>query len=165
MRPLPLLLLSLACRPDPVDGTCDPTALPDIDPVSTLTATVVLDPALPVTSDLNPATPEGLLAAEEAGLGGWSEGPGEPRLRRDDLAPGMGTGERRSLALILHQSDAQIADAEAALTPAQGDRIARAADYWLSRHPVYLERQVGLDAVLIVPRRWPRHIPNALDRM
>lgn len=56
-------------------------------------------------------------------------------------------------------------DAEAALTPAQGDRIARAADYWLARHPAYLERQVGLDAVLVVPRRWPRHIPNALDRM
>jgi putative endonuclease len=56
-------------------------------------------------------------------------------------------------------------DAEAALTPAQGDRIARAADYWLARHPTYLERQVGLDAVLVVPRRWPRHIPNALDRM
>ena len=56
-------------------------------------------------------------------------------------------------------------DAEAALAPVQGDRIARAADYWLARHVAYLEREVGLDAVLVVPRRWPRHIPNALDRM
>jgi putative endonuclease len=56
-------------------------------------------------------------------------------------------------------------DAEAALTPAQGDRIARAADYWLSRHPHYLQRNVGLDAVLVTARGWPRHIPNALDRV
>ncbi len=56
-------------------------------------------------------------------------------------------------------------DAEAALTPHQGDRIGRAADYWLSRHPAYLQREVGLDAVLVTPRGWPRHIPNALDRM
>lgn len=56
-------------------------------------------------------------------------------------------------------------DAEAALTPAQGDRIARAADYWLSKHPHYLQRDVGLDAVLVTARGWPRHIPNALDRM
>lgn len=56
-------------------------------------------------------------------------------------------------------------DAEASLTPHQGDRIARAADYWLSKNPRYLQREVGLDAVLVTARRWPRHIPNALDRM
>ncbi len=55
-------------------------------------------------------------------------------------------------------------DAEAALTPAQARRIADAADYWLARHPRYLEREVGLDAVLVVPWRLPRHIRNALDR-
>lgn len=55
-------------------------------------------------------------------------------------------------------------DAEAALTPHQGDRIGRAADYWLSKHPAYLHSEVGLDAVLVTPRGWPRHIPNALDR-
>ncbi len=55
-------------------------------------------------------------------------------------------------------------DAEAALTPHQGDRIGRAADYWLSKHPAYLHREVGLDAVLVTARGWPRHIPNALDR-
>jgi len=72
---------------------------------------------------------------------------------------------RDRIAFVEVKHRATLADAEAALTPAQGDRIARAADYWLSRHPAYLERQVGLDAVLIMPRRWPRHIPNALDRM
>ena len=72
---------------------------------------------------------------------------------------------RDRIAFVEVKHRATIADAEPALTPAQGDRIARAADYWLSRHPAYLERQVGLDAVFIVPRRWPSHIPNALDRM
>jgi putative endonuclease len=72
---------------------------------------------------------------------------------------------RDRVAFVEVKRRTTLADAEASLTPAQGDRIARAADYWLSRHPAYLDRQVGLDAVLIVPRRWPRHIPNALDRM
>lgn len=56
-------------------------------------------------------------------------------------------------------------EVEAALTPAQGDRIGRAADYWLSKHPRYMQREVGLDAVLVTARDWPQHIPNALDRM
>ena len=58
-----------------------------------------------------------------------------------------------------------MADAQAALTPAQGARIARAADHWLAQHPAYLGREVGLDAILVTGRGWPRHIPNALDRM
>jgi putative endonuclease len=54
-------------------------------------------------------------------------------------------------------------DAEAALTPHQAGRIGRAADYWIARHPAYQDREIGLDAVLVLPRRWPMHIPNALD--
>jgi putative endonuclease len=72
---------------------------------------------------------------------------------------------RGRIAFIEVKRRSTIADAEAALTPAQGDRIARAADYWLSRHPAYLDREVGLDAVLVTAHGWPRHIPNALDRM
>jgi putative endonuclease len=56
-----------------------------------------------------------------------------------------------------------LADAEASLTPHQGSRIGRAADDWLARRPAYRDREIGLDAVLVVPRRWPRHVPNALD--
>jgi putative endonuclease len=69
------------------------------------------------------------------------------------------------LAFVEVKRRAGRADAEAALTPAQGTRIARAADYWLSRHPAYLDRAIGLDAVLVTGRGWPRHIPNALDQM
>lgn len=72
---------------------------------------------------------------------------------------------RDRIAFVEVKRRTTLADAEASLSPAQGARIARAADYWLSRHPAYLERPVGLDAVLVTPRGWPRHIPNALDRM
>lgn len=58
-----------------------------------------------------------------------------------------------------------LSDAEAALTPAQAARIGRAADHWLAHHSAYMTRPVGLDAVLVTARGWPRHIPNALDRM
>ena len=54
-------------------------------------------------------------------------------------------------------------DAEASLTPAQEARLGRAADHWLAHHPRYLQREVGLDAVLVTARGWPLHIPNALD--
>ncbi len=55
--------------------------------------------------------------------------------------------------------------AESSLTPHQAGRIGRAADYWIARRPAFQTHEIGLDAVLVVPRRWPRHIPNALDRV
>ena len=54
------------------------------------------------------------------------------------------------------------ADAEAALITRQRARIARAAEFWVSRHPSYTEHEQGLDAVLVVPGRLPKHLPNAL---
>jgi putative endonuclease len=72
---------------------------------------------------------------------------------------------RDRIAFVEVKRRKTVADAEAALTPAQGARMSRAADYWLALHPRYLERDVGLDAVLVTARGWPRHIPNALDRM
>lgn len=55
--------------------------------------------------------------------------------------------------------------AEAALTPHQAARIGRAADHWLDRNPARRKSEIGLDAILVVPGRWPIHIPNALDRL
>ena len=72
---------------------------------------------------------------------------------------------RDRIAFVEVKRRTTTADAQASLTPAQAARIARAADYWLSKHPHYLQREVGLDAVLVTPRGWPRHIPNALDRI
>ncbi len=70
---------------------------------------------------------------------------------------------RNRIAFVEVKRRKTLADAEASLTPHQAGRIARAADAWLATRPGYLEREIGLDAVLVVPGHWPRHVPNALD--
>lgn len=67
------------------------------------------------------------------------------------------------LAFVEVKRRSTLADAEASLTPLQAGRIARAADYWLKRNPAYRDHEIGLDAIFVLPRRWPRHLPNALD--
>jgi putative endonuclease len=54
-------------------------------------------------------------------------------------------------------------EAEAALTQYQARRIVRAAEYWMSRNARYRDHARGLDAVLVVPRRLPAHLPDALQ--
>lgn len=53
-------------------------------------------------------------------------------------------------------------DAEAAVKGSQADRIRNAAEYWLAYRPRYHDHEQGYDLVLLVPRRWPRHIENGL---
>jgi putative endonuclease len=67
------------------------------------------------------------------------------------------------LAFVEVKRRQTFSDAEAALTPHQAGRIASAADHWLDRHPAFRDHEIGLDAVLVVPLRLPRHVPNALD--
>lgn len=55
------------------------------------------------------------------------------------------------------------AEAEAALTPYQARRMARAAEFWVGRNARYREHDRGLDALLVVPRRLPEHLPDALQ--
>ncbi len=52
--------------------------------------------------------------------------------------------------------------AEAAIGERQAGRIRAAADFWLAHRPRYHEHEQGFDLVLLVPRHWPRHIPNGL---
>jgi putative endonuclease len=54
------------------------------------------------------------------------------------------------------------ADAEAAVGGQQAARIRNAADYWLAYRPRYHGHEQGYDLVLLIPRRWPRHIENGL---
>jgi len=68
----------------------------------------------------------------------------------------------RRLAFVEVKRRTSLADAEAALTPRQAGRIARAADYWLARNTAFQQHEIGLDAILIVPRHWPRHLLHAL---
>ncbi|HMV66618.1 MAG TPA: metallophosphoesterase, partial [Myxococcota bacterium] len=53
-------------------------------------------------------------------------GPGEPRLLRDELLPGYAppSSGRRSLWLVLHESDAQLADAESPTRMVSTDAVA-----------------------------------------
>jgi putative endonuclease len=69
----------------------------------------------------------------------------------------------KRLAFVEVKRRATRLEAEAALTPYQARRIVRAAAYWVSRHPRYRDHDRGLDAILVVPRRLPAHLPDALQ--
>ena len=69
----------------------------------------------------------------------------------------------RRLAFVEVKRRATRAEAEAALTPHQARRIVRAAAHWVSRHPRYRDHDRGLDAILVLPGRWPVHLPDALQ--
>jgi len=69
----------------------------------------------------------------------------------------------KRLAFLEVKRRASLAEAEAALTPHQAGRIARAAEFWVARHPAFQDHEQGLDAVLVLPRRLPVHLPNALQ--
>lgn len=68
----------------------------------------------------------------------------------------------RRLAFVEVKRRATQLEAEAALTPRQAGRIARAAEFWVSRHAAFREHDRGLDAVLVLPGRLPMHLPDAL---
>lgn len=69
----------------------------------------------------------------------------------------------RRLAFVEVKRRSNIEAAEAAKTMRQAQRIARAAEQWVWRHPAYRDYEIGLDAMLIVPGHLPRHQPNALQ--
>jgi len=66
------------------------------------------------------------------------------------------------LAFVEVKRRRTLSDAAAAITPLQSERIARAAEHWISRRPRYGDHELGLDIVLVAPWRWPRHRENAL---
>ena len=48
-----------------------------------------------------------------------------------------------------------------AITARQRSRIARAAALYLGAHPALRHKAVRFDAILVTPRRWPRHVTDA----
>jgi len=48
-----------------------------------------------------------------------------------------------------------------AITGRQRARIARAAALYLGAHPALRHKAVRFDAILVTPRRWPRHLKDA----
>jgi putative endonuclease len=69
---------------------------------------------------------------------------------------------RRRLAFVEVKHRATRLEAEAAVSARQAGRIAQAAEFWVSRNRRYRDHERGLDAVLVMPRRLPVHLPDAL---
>jgi putative endonuclease len=69
----------------------------------------------------------------------------------------------RRLAFVEVKRRVTRLEAEAAIAPRQAGRIARAAEFWVSRNPAYREHEQGLDVVFVVPGRLPAHVPDALQ--
>lgn len=72
---------------------------------------------------------------------------------------------RRGQLLVFVEVKARdhLDDAAEAVTPYQQRRIVAAAQAWLGRHPADADKNIRFDAVLLAPRRWPRHIQSAFD--
>ena len=68
-------------------------------------------------------------------------------------------GER--LAFVEVKRRKTQADAAFATTAKQKRRIVRAAQYWLSSHPNFVDHAIGFDVVLCARWSWPRHVENA----
>jgi putative endonuclease len=71
--------------------------------------------------------------------------------------------KRSLIAFIEVKARARLDDAAYAVTPRQQARIIDAAQGWLMTHPEHAEFELRFDAVLIAPRRLPRHLLAAFD--
>src|SRR3569833_2812595 len=70
---------------------------------------------------------------------------------------------RNLIAFVEVKARASLDDAAYAVTPRQQQRIINAAQGWLVTHPEHAEFELRFDAVLIAPRRLPRHLLAAFD--
>ena len=71
---------------------------------------------------------------------------------------------RRSLLVFVEVKARQSQeDAAWSITARQRQRIIAAAQAWLAQNPDSRIRDIRFDAMLVAPRRIPRHIPGAFD--
>jgi putative endonuclease len=71
---------------------------------------------------------------------------------------------RRNVVIFVEvKARATLDDAAYAVTPRQQRRIIDAAQGWLMAHPEHAEFDLRFDAMLIAPRRLPRHLLAAFD--
>ena len=71
--------------------------------------------------------------------------------------------KRNLIAFVEVKARASLDDAAYAVTPRQQRRIIDAAQAWLMAHPEHAEFELRFDAILIAPRRLPRHLLAAFD--
>lgn len=70
---------------------------------------------------------------------------------------------RNLIAFVEVKARETIDEAAFAVTSRQQQRIVNAAEGWLAAHPEHAEFELRFDAVLIAPRRLPRHVLAAFD--
>jgi putative endonuclease len=70
---------------------------------------------------------------------------------------------RNLVAFVEVKARATLDEAAFAVTPRQQRRIVDAAQAWLVAHPEHAEFELRFDAMLIAPRRLPRHVLAAFD--
>jgi putative endonuclease len=70
---------------------------------------------------------------------------------------------RNLLAFVEVKARATLDDTAFAVTPRQQGRIIDAAQAWLATHPEHANFDLRFDAMLIAPRRLPRHLLAAFD--
>jgi putative endonuclease len=72
---------------------------------------------------------------------------------------------RRGNVLVFVEVKARerLDDAAEAVTARQQRRIIAAAEAWLAENPDDMVRNIRFDAILVAPRRWPRHIMAAFE--
>jgi putative endonuclease len=70
---------------------------------------------------------------------------------------------RQLLAFIEVKARASLDEAAYAVTLRQQQRIIAAAQGWLMMHPEHADFEFRFDAMLIAPRRLPRHLIGAFD--
>ena len=70
---------------------------------------------------------------------------------------------RNLIAFVEVKARASLDEAAYAVTPRQQQRIIEAAQAWLMAHPEHAEFELRFDAMLIAPRRLPRHLLAAFD--
>jgi putative endonuclease len=70
---------------------------------------------------------------------------------------------RNLLAFVEVKARASLDEAAYAVTPRQQARIIAAAQAWLMAHPEHAGYDLRFDAMLIAPRRLPRHVLAAFD--
>ena len=70
---------------------------------------------------------------------------------------------RNLVAFVEVKARASLDDAAYAVTPRQQARIIAAAQVWLMAHPEHAGYDLRFDAMLIAPRRLPRHLMAAFD--
>lgn len=71
--------------------------------------------------------------------------------------------QRDVLVFVEVKARAALDDAAWAVTPRQQQRIAAAAQGWLMTHPHHANLDCRFDAILVAPKRFPRHLKAAFD--